>query len=76
MITITNLNQTFSLTYLDKISCVAEWELEGAVAAGEAERAGLVVTLEVVVSRQHPAQPRHHRHQPACRDGGQVCDHT
>ena len=57
------------LTDLDEVGGVAEGELEGAVAAGEAERAGLVVTLEVVVSRQHPAQPRHHRHQPACREG-------
>ena len=57
------------LTDLDEVGGVAEGELEGAVSAGEAERAGLVVTLEVVVSPQHPAQPHHqHRHQHACTD--------
>ena len=37
------------LTYLDQVGLVAEGELEGAVALGEAEGAGLVVTLQVVL---------------------------
>ena len=37
------------LTYLDQVGFVAEGELEGAVALGEAEGAGLVVALQVVV---------------------------
>ena len=39
------------LTYLDEVRFVTERELEGAVALGEAEGAGLVVTLQVVVHR-------------------------
>ena len=39
------------LTYLDEVRFVAEGELEGAVALGEAEGAGLVVALQVVLHR-------------------------
>ena len=38
-------------TYLDKIRFVPEWELEGAVSLAEAESAGPVIALKVVVSR-------------------------
>ena len=37
------------LTYLDQVGFVPEGELEGAVALGEAEGAGLVVALQVVL---------------------------
>ena len=40
---------SLSLTYLDEVGFVAERKLEGAVALGETESAGLVVTLQVML---------------------------
>ena len=36
-------------TYFDEVGCVSEGQLEGAVAGGKTEGAGLVVALQVVV---------------------------
>ena len=51
------------VTYFDEVGCVSEGQLEGAVPRGEAEGAGLVVTLQVVVHRighhVHEAQGQH-----------------
>ena len=44
-----NITRMFNISYLDQIWFVPERELEGAVALGETESAGPVVTLEIML---------------------------
>ena len=44
-----NSTSSIQITYFDEVWCISEGQLEGAVAWGEAQRAGLVITLQVVV---------------------------